>query len=184
MRSAAARRLAPLALLILALIPALLPALAPRMAHAGAVEELAGLFVRACLSHAGQPAALRRWAAETRLPEVPDPARRAFLAGAAGMVFDASTPGGKFALLSGDDGVCAAVTDHADDRETIAALEAALREAGATFRLVIERDDKRNPVLHHREYLAAKGTRSWRILAATVRDGGPPGQAMLTAAPG
>ena len=60
------------------------------------------------------------------------------------------------------------------------ALERALGEAGVKFRLVIERDDKLNPKLHHREYLAAKSPRTWRLLAATVHEHG---QAMLTAAP-
>jgi hypothetical protein len=74
------------------------------------------------------------------------------------------------------------VTDKAGDQETAQGLEHALTSASVKFRLVIERDDKLNPKLHHREYLAAHGKSAWRILAATVRDTSP-GQAMLTAAP-
>ena len=53
---------------------------------------------------------------------------------------------------------------------------------GWGFRLVIERDDAQVDAIHHREYLAAKGKRGWRVLAATVK-GDKGGEAMLTAAP-
>jgi hypothetical protein len=158
--------------------------LSPFAALAGPAEELSGLFAQTCLPYAGRPASLREWAARAKLPDVPDPARAAFLHGAPGKVFDASNGAGKFALLSSDDGICAVVTDHAADPETAAALENVLTEAGVGFRLVAERDDKLNPKLHHREYLAARKTSRWRILAATVRERDQePGQAMLTAAP-
>ena len=157
-------------------------ALVPATARAGTEDEMAGLFLRSCLPYAGQPAALRRWAAGMKLPEVPEPARAAFLNGAPGNVFDASNTAGKFALLSSDDGICAVVTDAAGDVETSRALEHALSAAGTKFRLVIERNDKLNPSLHHREYLAAGHGRAWRILAAAVH-ATIPGRAMLTAAP-
>jgi hypothetical protein len=156
--------------------------LAPAIASAGPAEELSGLFIQSCLPFAGHPAALRQRAAQLKLPEVPDPARAVFLGGAPGKVFDASDPEGKFALVSSDDGICAVSTYRAGDVETTQALEHALSGASVKFRLVIERDDKLNPKLHHREYLAARGKQAWRILAATVRDADP-GQAMLTAAP-
>jgi hypothetical protein len=169
----------------------LLALLAPAVALASPVDELSALFVQACLPYAGDPPALRQWATRLKLPEVPDPARAMFLNGAPGKVFDASSASsGKLALLSSDDGICAVVTDRAGDQETVQSLERALTEAGAKFRLVIERDDKLNTKMHHREYLAAYKNRAWRILAATVRDaahgqapGQVPGQAMLTAAP-
>jgi hypothetical protein len=154
--------------------------LIPVTGLAGPAEELSGLFLQSCLPYAGRPAALRQWATREKLPAVPDPARAAFLHGAPGQVFDASNGAGKFALLSSDDGICAIVTDRAGDREVAVALERALSDAGVRFRLVIERNDKLNPKLHHREYLAAKPPRAWRLLAATVHD---VGQAMLTAAP-
>jgi hypothetical protein len=160
----------------------LFAALIPAAAVAASGEELSSLFLQSCLPYAGQPTALRQWATRAKLPEVSDPARMAFLHGAPGKVFDASNVAGKFALLSSDDGICAVVTDKAGDQETSQALESALGNAGIRFRLVIERYDKLNPKLHHREYLAAAHGRAWRILAATVRDG-VPDQAMLTAAP-
>lgn len=161
----------------------LFAALIPATAVAGPAEELAALFMQTCMPYAGHPQALRQWAAREKLPVVPDPARTAFLNGAPGQVFDASNANGKLALLSSDDGTCAVVTDHAGDLQTAQALERAMAAAGVTFRLVIERDDKLNPKLHHREYLATRtGDGAWRILAATVH-GDAPGQAMLTAAP-
>jgi hypothetical protein len=154
----------------------------PVAAAAGPAEELPALFLQSCLPFAGQPGALRQWAARMKLPEVPDPARAAFLNGAPGKVFDASIAAEKLVLVSSDDGICAVITDHAGDKEIAAGLERTLRDAGVTFRMVIERDDKESTALHHREYLAARNGRAWRILAATVREAAP-GQAMLTAAP-
>jgi hypothetical protein len=158
----------------------LLAALIPATASAGPAEELSGLFLQACLSYAGRPAALRQWAASKTLPVVPDPARAAFLGGAPGQVFDASNNAGKFALLSSDDGICGVVTDRAGDLDVARALQQALSDAGVKYRLVNEQDDKLNPKLHHREYLAARPPRAWRLLSSTVHDFG---QAMLTAAP-
>jgi hypothetical protein len=149
-------------------------------ANAGPAEELSGLFLQSCMPNAGDPVTLRQWAAKLKLPEVPDPARAAFLGGAPGKVFDASDPAGKFVLVSSDDGLCSVVTDKAADQDIVQGLEHALAEAGVAFRLVAERNDPLNAKLHHREYLATRHGRSWRILAATVRDSSP-GQAMLTA---
>jgi hypothetical protein len=147
-----------------------------------AAAQLAGLFMQSCLPYAGNPAALRAWARRTGLPTLPDPARAAFLHGAPGMVFDASTGGGKYVLASSDDGICSAITDAATDAAVVAALEDDLHRIGVAFRRVIERDDKQVGAVHYREYLAAKDGRGWRILAATVKDAGS-GQAMLTAEP-
>lgn len=157
----------------------LLVAAAP---DADMAPQLAGLFMQGCLPFAGTPARLRAWAHTANLPEVPEAARAAFLHGAPGQVFDASNPNGKFVLVSSDDGICAAVTNHAAGPAVVAALETDMQKWGIAFRMVIERDDKQIVALHHREYLAAKDGRGWRILAATVKDQ-PAGQAMLTAAP-
>lgn len=156
----------------------------PVTAFAGPAEELSGLFVQACLPYAGRPDALRQWAAAKQLPSVPDPARAVFLHHTPGQVFDASNAGGKFALLSSDDGSCAVVTNLAGDAATVRALERALTGAGIGFRHVSERGDPMNAKLHYREYLAtgSSGRGGWRILVSTV-PGEAPGQAMLTAAP-
>jgi hypothetical protein len=151
-------------------------------ARAGAADELVGLFLQGCLPFAGHPSALRDWARGFGLPPVPEQARAAFLHGAPGQAFDASAAGVKLALLSSDDGICSAVTDHAMQPQVAEALETGLREAGLTFRLVVERDDKQISAIHQREYLAAKDKQAWRILASTVK-GDQGGEAMLTAAP-
>jgi hypothetical protein len=151
-------------------------------ARAGAPEELVGLFVQGCLPFAGRASALRDWAQRFGLPQVPEQARAAFLHRAPGQAFDASIPEVKLVLVSSDDGICSAVTDHATQPQLTEALETGLKQAGLTFRLVIERDDKQVASIHHREYLAAKDKQGWRILAATVKDD-QGGEAMLTAAP-
>jgi hypothetical protein len=142
--------------------------------------DLAGLFVRGCLPFAGDPDRLRGWAAGIPLPVVPEPARSAFLNGAPGQVFDATTPSGKFVLVSSDDGLCSCITNETTGAAVWAALEASLRQIGLGFQLVIERDDKRATDLHYREYVANRDGQTWRILAATV-NGAKGGQAMLTA---
>lgn len=153
------------------------PALAQPVTSA---TELAGLFVQGCLPFAGDPDRLRGWASNVPLPTVPEPARSVFLNGAPGQVFDATTPSGKFVLVSSDDGLCSCITNEATGAAVWAALETALRQSGLGFDLVIERDDKRATDLHYREYIANRDGKTWRILAATV-NGARGGQAMLTA---
>ena len=151
-------------------------------AQAAEPNQLAGLFVQGCMAFAGNPAGLRAWATTSNLPELPAPATKALLHGAPGRAFDGSVSGAKLALASSDDGICSAITDKATSQATTDGLEAALSQAGVTFRLAIDRDDTRDKALHFREYLATRNGRSWRILAATVHDPAG-GQAMLTAAP-
>ena len=173
-------RVLVIGLMVLAPIPS------ARSASTGPSEtarQLAGLFMQGCLPFAGNPTALRAWAAAGKLTQVPEQARAAFLNGAPGVVFDASTEAGKFVLVSSDDGLCSSITDRAGGKDVADALEANLREAGIAFRLAIDRDDRLIPALHFREYLATVKGRLWRILAATVKDRAD-GRAMLTAAPG
>jgi hypothetical protein len=125
---------------------------------------------------------LRDWAQRTGLPPLPAPARAAFLHGAPGQAFDGSAAGTKLVLVSSDDGICSAVTDQATQQPVADALEDGLRQAGLTFRLVVERDDKQVSAIHDREYLAAQDKHGWRILVAVVK-GDRGGEAMLTAAP-
>ena len=145
-------------------------------------DQLAGLFIQGCLPFTGNPPALRAWATSQNLPALPAPATKAFLHGAPGQAFDASAPGAKLVLASSDDGLCSAITDKAASAAVAQSLEAGLKQAGAAFRLAIDRDDTADKALHYREYLATRAGRSWRILVATVNDPAG-GQAMLTAAP-
>jgi hypothetical protein len=143
---------------------------------------MVGLFIQGCLEFAGNPPDLRAWASRTGLPPVPEQARAAFLHGAPGQVFDGSTPEGKLVLVSSDDGQCSVVAEKIAGPAGKEELEAGFRQAGMAFRLVIERDDPHLSDIHHREYLAAKDGRGWRVLLATVKDP-EGGQAMLTGAP-
>jgi hypothetical protein len=143
---------------------------------------LIGLFIQGCMPFAGNPAALRDWAARTGVPPVPEQARVAFLHGAPGQAYDGTTAEGKLVLVSSDDGICSVTTDQVVQKDAADALEAAFRQAGVAFRLVIERDDRQVPNIHDREYLATRNGRAWRILLAAVKDD-KGGEAMLTAAP-
>jgi hypothetical protein len=156
--------------------------MAPVAAHAGAPEELVGLFIQGCLPFAGNAPALREWARRTGLPEVPDPARAVFLHGAPGQAFDGSVAAAKLVLVSSDDGLCSAATERVTQQAATEALEAGFRQAGLRFRLVAERDDKQVNEIHDREYLVAKDKFGWRVLEATVK-GDEGGEAMLTAGP-
>jgi hypothetical protein len=155
----------------------------PSAARADAAQQMVGLFLQGCLEFAGNPPDLRAWAQRTGLPPVPEQARAVFLHGAPGQVFDGSTPEGKLVLVSSDDGQCSVVAEKIEGTVGRDALEAGFRQAGLAFRLVIERDDPHQSGVHHREYLAAKDSRGWRVLLATVQDPAG-GTAMLTAAPG
>ena len=138
--------------------------------------------MQGCVRFAGDSAGLRAWAHQNSLADVPEPARAAFLHGAAGMVFDASNPTGKFVLISEDAGGCSAIAETASGAALLSALEDDLRGAGIGFTQgpdVIDPQEKR---LQHREYKATLGTRTWRIVAGTVRDR-QGGRAMLTANP-
>jgi hypothetical protein len=156
--------------------------LMPAAARAGSAEQLVGLFIQGCLPFAGNALALREWAQRSGLRPVPEQARATFLHGAPGQVFDASAAEAKLVLVSSDDGLCSAVTDQSAQLAVNDALEAGFRQAGLTFRLVIERDDAHVGAIHDREYLAAKEKRGWRVLEATL-NGDREGEAMLTAAP-
>jgi hypothetical protein len=156
--------------------------LPPGAARADVAPQLVGLFIQGCMPFAGNPEALRAWAGRTGLPPVPEQARVAFLHGAPGQVFNGSTADGKLVLVSSNDGICSVVTDLATQQAVVDALEAGLQQAGAAFRLAIERDDKTEPEIHDREYLATKDGRGWRVLLAAVKDA-KGGEAMLTAAP-
>jgi hypothetical protein len=156
--------------------------LVPATASAQPAQQATGLLIQGCLPFVGHPAALRSWATRAALPPVPEQARLTFLHGAPGQVFDATTPDGKLVLVSSDDGLCSVVADKLVRQPAIDALEAGFRQAGLTFRLVIERDDAHVPDIHNREYLATRNGQGWRILLATVKDENG-GNAMLTAAP-
>ncbi len=131
---------------------------------------------------AGDHTALRDWAHQLGLAEVPEPARAAFLHGAPGAVFDASTPAGKFVVVSDDAGGCSVLAATANGPEVLKALEDDLRQAGIGFTPGADTADPQEADLRHRDYTAALGTRKWRIVAGTVRDQ-QGGRAMLTANP-
>ena len=145
-------------------------------------SQLAGLFMQSCVPFAGDHTALRDWAHQLRLAEVPEPARATFLHGASGVVFDASTPGSKFVVISDDAGGCSVLAAAANGPDVLQALEDDLRQAGISVSAGADTTDPQAAELQHRDYTASLGTRKWRIVASTVRDQ-QGGRAMLTANP-
>jgi hypothetical protein len=142
--------------------------------------QLAGLFVQSCLEFAGNSNALRDWAKRTGLHELPGEAQESFLYGLPGVVFDATNKTGKLVLISEDGGSCSVVAERASGPAVIDTLEQDLRRAQISFNLSRDGDDPKERVLHHREYTASMGKRSWLLLVSTVKDAAL-GEAMLTA---
>ncbi len=153
--------------------------LAASPARAGGAEQAVGLFMQACLRFAGDPAGLRKWTADAGLHALPSIGQRAFLQQQPGIAFDATNGVEKFVLVSGDDGSCSTVAQHAETADLLADLGRALEQAGIGFTYT-DRNDPQETALHHREYQARKGRRSWRLVVST---GGPQAAAhpMLTA---
>ena len=98
------RRILPVLMLLAG--PAYGQSQAAQQPPGSGAEELVGLFGAACLHFAGNPAGTRQFLSQQGVPQMPDKAREAFLAGRAGQVFDASEPGVNLAVVSLDDGGC------------------------------------------------------------------------------
>jgi hypothetical protein len=157
-----------------------LAALALTVAAPGAyarddAAQVAGLFMQACVAHAGDAAGTRRWASGGGMHALPPRVRAAFMGETPGIAFDATNREGKFVLLSADDGGCAAVADRAEADAVFAALEGMLRAAGIAVEATQARDAK-EPAVIVRTY-RARGR--WEIVASGV-PGDPAAQAMLT----
>ncbi len=152
-------------------------------ATADSATQLAGLFMQSCVPFAGDHTALRDWAHQLGLAEVPEPARAAFLHGAPGMVFDASNPAGKFVVISDDAGGCSVLAATANGPDVLKALEDDLHQAGIslhTRRGHRRSKSKRICGISTTPPPSAHG--NGEIVAGTVRDQ-QGGRAMLTANP-
>jgi hypothetical protein len=163
------------ALLLVSALP--VHAAAPGVDPGEGGAQVAGLFVQACLQHPGAVASLRNWAAQHGLKALPPQGADAFLHGVHGLAYDATTPGGRFVLVSEDGGSCSAVAQHADPAALDAALAADLGKVGATITLVAERDDSEERALHLRTYRLNLDGRAYALVSGTTAGGG---QAMLT----
>ncbi len=156
--------------------------LIPQPARADSADQLVGLFMQSCLPFAGDAAGLRKWAGGIGLRALPPGGQSAFLQGQRGLAFDATNTEGKFVVISGDGGFCAAVADRGARARITAGLEQALGATSVRFVVTADRDDPQEPALRHRDYRARKGDRAWRIVLST---GAPDSGAhpMLSATP-
>lgn len=144
-----------------------------------AAQQAASLFVASCVAYAGDPAGLRAWAGKIGLPALPDPGQAGFLKGAAGKVFDASNPAGKYVVISHDEGGCFILAEAVNTAELVRAAEAALATAAINAVLDGDRADLGDTGMRHRNYHAALGQRSWTMVISYGP--GQPDQAMLSA---
>ena len=145
-----------------------------------AARQVAGLFMQSCIPFAGDSGGLRGWAKKTGLNALPAEVQQRFLYGLPGIVFDASSKGGKFVLVSEDGGSCSTLAEMASGPVVISTLERNLSDAKISFKVTGEKPDSEERVLQHREYQVSQGSRELLLLISTVKDP-VGGQAMLTA---
>jgi hypothetical protein len=151
--------------------------------QADGATQLAGLFTQACLAHAGNPAALRQWAAQFHLPAVPPEHAAAFLRGGHGQVFDASNRAGKFVVVSDDSGACGSFTDRATASDVLPALRAQLRPLGITLAPAASPNAASAPEMAFASFTLRLGQQQDLLVIGTSKDGGD-AMIQLTAAPG
>jgi hypothetical protein len=153
----------------------LLVLLVPAQAADNAAQ-LAGLFMQSCVAFAGDRDGLRAWATRNHLPALPPPGQSAFLRGQPGVAYDATNNVGKFVVLSGDNGGCSAIAEHAEPQQLITRFEQDLRDSGLPVLVIEEHDDPDDRALHHRSYRIGR----WIFVVSTATGGGE-GPAMVTA---
>ena len=112
---------------------------------------LVALFMRSCVSFAGDATSLRQWVARTNLPEVPADHTDEFLNGLPGAAYDAS--GGTLALvlISQDDGSCSVIADSARGADVVTSLDATLRAANIAFTTADDAPDAQTKDLNNRD---------------------------------
>ena len=157
------------------------PAAADDAAQASA-RQVVGLFVKACVNFTGDRSGLRDWAKKTGLPQLPDPARDAFLNGLPGIVYDATAMNLKLVMISEDGGSCSVIAEKADGPSVIEDLETVLKASQITLQVTRDMTDPKETALRHREYTATGAKREWQMLVSIVQTPGG-GSAMLTASP-
>jgi hypothetical protein len=145
-----------------------------------AANQVAGLFMQSCIQFAGDKEGVRGWANKTGLTPLPAEGQKRFLYGLPGVVFDASNTAGKFVLISEDGGSCSVVAQRASGSGAVTDLEQDMTAASITFRATSDQSDSQEKALEHREYIASRGEREWRLLVSTVKNAAG-GQVMLTA---
>jgi hypothetical protein len=145
-----------------------------------AANQVAGLFMQSCVQFASDKEGLRGWANKTGLTPLPAEAQKRFLYDLPGVVFDASNKAGKFVLISEDGGSCSVVAQRASGSGAITNLEQDMTAASIAFKATRDEPDSQEKALEHREYVASRGEREWRLLVSTVKNVAG-GQVMLTA---
>jgi hypothetical protein len=116
-------------------------------------RQIVGLFTQACVAQYGDIAAVRAWLDDRHVPHMPDQGAVHFLAGKAGIVYDASNPTGRYGVTTLDNGVCDAFAETAQAPEVIDVLEKTLKAQKSTVIRLGDRRESKDSRLHHYDYL-------------------------------
>ena len=161
-------------------------AAAPRPPAAVPVPEAATaasrLFMRSCVRFAGQPDALRSWAAGKALTPIVGKPADIYLFGLPGAVYRAIAHAGDLMLVSQDSGSCSVIAENTPGPALLDQVNAALTAAGISYTVTTDGPDPRAKDLHDRAYEAHQGTRQWLMLVSTAADPAG-GEAILTSNP-
>jgi hypothetical protein len=116
-------------------------------------KQIVGLFTQACVVQYGDIAAVRAWLDDCHVPHMPDQGAVHFLAGKAGIVYDASNPTGRYGVTTLDNGVCDAFAETAQASEVIDVLEKTLKAQKSTVIRLDDHPESKDSRLHHYDYL-------------------------------
>ena len=170
MRHRSIARMLP-ALLLLAAGP-----VAAQMALTPETGSLVGTFTAACVTHAGNSAAIAAWAIAHALPELGAEATATFVGPGGGRAWSVSTAGRRRVLVAPTDGRCRILAEKADALAAQEALLAALRRDGVSVTVDPARTAA-DGTYTLREYHASVDGRSWQLgIASRIRPEDPEGQ--------
>jgi hypothetical protein len=135
-----------------------------------AARQAVGLFQQACISQFGDIAKVRAFLEDKHVPHASEGLTRALLAGRPGMVYDASNPTGRYAVVAQTDGLCTVAAPQAKAADVIPELEEAIKGLGMTIYLLQNRAGV-DPRLHHRDYLLVHNGVDYNLVASTAEGG-------------
>lgn len=130
--------------------------------------QAASLFQQSCIRFTGRTDLLREWIRTHGLSSVPSEQAKVFAGGHPSLVFGASTPDGKMALVSENNGACRVVVEQGAASGVEQALTSILARSGVTVSEVLDRP-KPSPEATQRLYRATIGLRHW-VLSVTSHD--------------
>jgi hypothetical protein len=135
-----------------------------------AARQMAGLFTQACLSHAGDGAAQRKFLEDHHVPQLPAAGLAVFLQNRPGIGYNASNGSGRLAVTIEIDGVCTVYSDSAAIADVFSALDSMLPLSGMDVSDMRAHD--RTPSEHVRDYVLTKDGQRFTLVASTFEGPG------------